>query len=123
MIFYRDMCGAALDIAPDQALEAIASVVRISHAGQGMPNFRRNGMIMAKHRDLRSAPASRRSRDARHTQVAAFERADFTAVGEKRREDLAAYLTDLQRQVAKFEDNGTDYSRERSSGRTRQSCP
>ena len=105
MIFYRDMCGAALDIAPDQALEAIASVVEnFRMPGQGMPNFRRNGMIMAKHGiyDLRQHLEEVVMPVIRKWQL--FERADFTAVGEKRREDLAAYLTDLQRQVAKFEE-------------------
>ncbi|WP_371079325.1 acyl-ACP desaturase, partial [Salmonella enterica] len=50
MIFYRNMCEAALDVAPDQALEAICDVVEhFRMPGQGMPNFRRNGVLMAKH--------------------------------------------------------------------------
>ena len=105
MIFYRNMCGAALDIAPDQALEAIASVVEnFRMPGQGMPNFRRNGMMMAKHGiyDLRQHLEEVVMPVLRKWQI--FERADFTAVGDKRREELAAYLTDLQGQVAKFEE-------------------
>jgi acyl-[acyl-carrier-protein] desaturase len=33
-----------------------------------------------------------------------FERNDFTAKGEERRDQLAAYLEDLQGQVVKFEE-------------------
>lgn len=104
MIFYRDMCGAALDVAPDQALEAIASVVEnFRMPGQGMPNFRRNGMLMAKHGiydlgqhlDEVLMPVIRKWR--------IFERNDFTPEGERRRDQLAAYLANLESQVAKFE--------------------
>ena len=50
MIFYRNVCSAALDLVPDQALEAVADVVEnFPMPGQGMPNFRRNGVVMAKH--------------------------------------------------------------------------
>ena len=105
MIFYRDTCGAALDLAPDQALEAIGSVVEnFRMPGQGMPNFRRNGVLMAKHGiyDPRQhledvvTPVLRKWR--------IFERTDFSAVGERRREQLAAYMTDLEGQVLKFEE-------------------
>jgi len=105
MIFYRDTCGAALDLAPDQALEAVASVVEnFRMPGQGMPNFRRNGVLMAKHGiyDPRQhledvvTPVLRKWR--------IFERTDFSAVGEQRREQLAAYMTDLEGQVLKFEE-------------------
>ena len=38
MIFYRDLCDAALDVAPDQAMEAIADVVEnFRMPGQGCP--------------------------------------------------------------------------------------
>ena len=105
MIFYRNICGAALDIAPDQALEAIADVVEnFRMPGQGMPNFRRNGVLMAKHGiydprqhlDEVVAPTLRKWR--------IFERTDFTPVGEERRERLADYLTKLEGQVLKFEE-------------------
>jgi acyl-[acyl-carrier-protein] desaturase len=33
-----------------------------------------------------------------------FERTDFTAAGDQRREELAAYLTNFEGQVAKFEE-------------------
>jgi acyl-[acyl-carrier-protein] desaturase len=105
MIFYRDTCSAALDLAPDQAMEAIASIVEnFRMPGQGMPNFRRNGVLMAKHGiyDPRQhledvvTPVLRKWR--------IFDRTDFSAVGEQRREQLAAYITNLEGQVLKFEE-------------------
>jgi len=105
MIFYRDTCGAALDLAPDQALEAIASVVEnFRMPGQGMPNFRRNGVLMAKHGiyDPRQHLEDVVTPVLRKWQI--FERTDFSAVGEQRREQLAAYMTDLEGQVLKFEE-------------------
>lgn len=105
MIFYRNICDAALDVAPDQALEAIADVVEnFRMPGQGMPNFRRNGVLMAKngiydprqHLDEVVSPTLRKWR--------IFDRTDFTPVGEERRERLAAYLTKLEGQVLKFEE-------------------
>ena len=105
MIFYRDVCGAALDVAPDQTLEALACVVEnFRMPGQGMPNFRRNGVMMAKH----GIYDPRQHRDEvvlpnlRKWQI--FERNDFTSVGERRREQLAAYLVTLDAQVSKFEE-------------------
>jgi acyl-[acyl-carrier-protein] desaturase len=105
MIFYRDMCAAALDLAPDQAVDAVADVVEnFRMPGQGMPNFRRNGVLMAKHGiydprqhlDEVVGPTLRKWR--------IFERTDFTAFGERRREQLAAYLAKLEGQVLKFEE-------------------
>ena len=105
MIFYRNMCGAALDLAPDQALDAVADVVEnFRMPGQGMPNFRRNGVLMAKrgiydprqHLDEVVGPTLRK------WQI--FERTDFTSVGEQRREQLAEYLAKLEGQVLKFEE-------------------
>jgi acyl-[acyl-carrier-protein] desaturase len=99
------MCGEALDLVPDQALEAVASVVEnFRMPGQGMPNFRRNGMMMAKHGiyDLRQHLEEVVLPVLRKWQI--FERNDFTDVGEQRREQLAAYLAGLESQVAKFEE-------------------
>lgn len=105
MIFYRDMCGAALDLAPDQAIDAIGDVVEnFRMPGQGMPNFRRNGVMMAKHGiyDPRQHLEEVVMPVLRKWQI--FERTDFTAVGEQRREQLSNYLDDLGAQVVKFEE-------------------
>ena len=105
MIFYRNMCGAALDLAPDQALEAIADVVEnFRMPGQGMPDFRRNGVLMAKHGiyDPRQHLDDVVTPNLRLWRI--FERDDFSSVGEQRREKLAAFLEDLRLQVIKFEE-------------------
>ena len=105
MIFYRNMCVAALDLAPDQALEAVASIVEnFRMPGQGMPNFRRNGVLMAKHGiyDPRQHLDEVLTPTLRKWRI--FEREDFSAAGEQRREQLADYLVTLEGQVRKFEE-------------------
>ncbi|MET0199712.1 acyl-ACP desaturase [Rhodococcus sp. RS1C4] len=105
MIFYRNICGAAMDIAPDQTLNAVSDIVtNFQMPGAGMPNFRRNGVLMAKHGiyDLRQHleevvwPVLRKWR--------VFEREDFTGEGENKREELAVFLDDLEKQATKFEE-------------------
>ncbi|HEY5853104.1 MAG TPA: acyl-ACP desaturase [Aldersonia sp.] len=105
MIFYRNMCGAALDLAPDQALDAIDLIVEnFQMPGAGMPNFRRNGVLMAKHGiyDLRQHleevlwPVLRKWR--------IFERNDFTSRGEQTRERMGLFLEKLAKDVLKFEE-------------------
>ncbi|MGV0739861.1 acyl-ACP desaturase [Mycobacterium syngnathidarum] len=105
MIFYRNMCEAALDLAPDQALDAVGAVVEnFRMPGQGMPDFRRNGVLMAKHGiyDLRQHLEEVVMPNLRKWRI--FERTDFSAVGEARRDQLAAFLEDLQTKVIKFEE-------------------
>ena len=123
MIFYRNITGAAMDIAPDQTLDAVSDIVtNFVMPGAGMPNFRRNGVLMAKHGiyDLRQHledvvwPVLRKWR--------VFERNDFTARGENKREELAAFLEDLERQAAKFEEmRDRSLARERAKAEARAS--
>ncbi|OZF59449.1 acyl-ACP desaturase, partial [Rhodococcoides fascians] len=96
MIFYRNITGAAMDISPDQTLQAVSDIVtNFVMPGAGMPNFRRNGVLMAKHGiyDLRQHLEDVVWPVLRKWQV--FERNDFTARGENKREELAAFLEDL----------------------------
>ncbi|BBX29225.1 acyl-ACP desaturase [Mycolicibacterium alvei] len=105
MIFYRNMCEAALELSPDQALDAVGAVVEnFRMPGQGMPDFRRNGVLMAKHGiyDLRQHLEEVVMPNLRKWQI--FERNDFSPVGEARRDQLAAFLEDLQTKVVKFEE-------------------
>jgi acyl-[acyl-carrier-protein] desaturase len=105
MIFYRNMCGAALDLCPDQALEAIALIVEnFQMPGAGMPNFRRNGVLMAKHGiyDLRQHLEEVVQPVLKKWDV--FGRTDFTARGEQTRERLADFLDKLSKDVVKFEE-------------------
>ncbi|MGL4306266.1 MAG: acyl-ACP desaturase [Mycobacteriaceae bacterium] len=105
MIFYRNLAEAALELAPDQTIVAIADIImNFQMPGAGMPDFRRNGALMAKHgiydlrqhRDEVVLPVLRKWK--------MFERNDFTGAGEQVREKLAEYLVVLDGQVAKFEE-------------------
>ena len=105
MIFYRNMCAAALDLTPDQTLEAIDLIIEnFRMPGSGMPNFRRNGVLMAKHGiyDLRQHLEEVVMPVLRTWKV--FERNDFTSYGEMIRDRLAEYLENLGRQVLRFEE-------------------
>ncbi|CCQ13849.1 Fatty acid desaturase [Rhodococcus sp. AW25M09] len=123
MIFYRNITGAAMDISPDQTLQAVSDIVmNFVMPGAGMPNFRRNGVLMAKHGiyDLRQHledvvwPVLRK--------WSVFERNDFTARGENKREELAVFLEDLERQATKFEEmRDRSLARERAKAEARAS--
>ncbi|MEV0298553.1 acyl-ACP desaturase [Nocardia sp. NPDC050710] len=106
MIFYRTMCGAALDLVPDQAIEAIATVVQnFRMPGAGMPNFRRNGVLMAKHGvyDLRQHLEEVLQPVLRQWNL--FGRTDFSGRGEQVREQLAAFLEDMEKvKIPRFEE-------------------
>ncbi len=105
MIFYRQLSAAALDLAPDQTLHAVASVVEnFRMPGTGMPNFRRYGVLMAKHGiyDLRQHLEEVVRPPLRQWKI--FDRTDFTPAGEKRREELAAHLEKMEVQAARFEE-------------------
>ncbi|MGF6888913.1 acyl-[acyl-carrier-protein] desaturase [Nocardia sp. GAS34] len=105
MIFYRNIAGAAFDLAPDQTIEAITKVVKnFAMPGKGMPNWRRNGVLMVKHGiyDLRQHLDEVLRPVLKIWKV--FERNDFTARGEQSREELGAYLDELGRDVIRFEE-------------------
>ncbi|MGY2009996.1 acyl-ACP desaturase [Nocardia gipuzkoensis] len=113
MIFYRNISAAALDLVPNEALRAITSVVtRFQMPGLTQPNFRRNAVLLAKHGiyDLRQhldvvvRPVLRAWR--------VFERTDLTGDGERARDELHAYLADLEFRARRFEEQ-----RERAAAR------
>ncbi|MFD6221160.1 acyl-ACP desaturase [Nocardia asteroides] len=105
MVFYRKLCAAALELTPDAAMRAITDVVlRFQMPGLNQPNFRRNAVLLAKHGvyDLRQhldvvlGPVLRTWR--------IFERTDFGVEGERARDELHAYLADLELKAARFEE-------------------
>jgi acyl-[acyl-carrier-protein] desaturase len=106
MIFYRTMCGAALDLVPDQAIEAIDLIVEnFRMPGTGMPNFRRNGVLMAKHGiyDLRQHYEEVLQPVIRQWNI--LHRNDFGPRGEQARDRLAAHLDTLEHtQIPRFEE-------------------
>jgi acyl-[acyl-carrier-protein] desaturase len=105
MVFYRNIVAAALDIAPDATMRAIADeVIGFEMPGATMAGFRRNSTIIAKagiydlrlHHDDVIMPV------LRHWDV--FDRTGLGPVGEQAREDLAAFLEGLDAQATKFVD-------------------
>lgn len=105
MIFYRNMCGAALDLSPDQTLEAITEIVcNFQMPGAGMPDWRRNGVLMAKHGiyDLRQHLEEVVMPVLRKWNV--FERNDFGPRGEQLRNELGEFLAKLQTDCLRFEE-------------------
>ncbi|WP_448222687.1 acyl-ACP desaturase [Gordonia iterans] len=105
MMFYRNICGAGLDLAPDQTLRAVTDIVtNFQMPGAGMPNFRRHGVLMAKHGiyDLRQHLDEVVMPVLKKWNI--FDRNDFSAEGEKTREELAAFLEQLDKDAARFEE-------------------
>ncbi|MDP9861412.1 MULTISPECIES: acyl-ACP desaturase [Streptosporangium] len=111
MLFYRNLVGSALELAPDETMEAIRDVVRdFEMPGAGQPGFRRFATMIANagiydlrlHHDKVIMPI------LRHWQI--FERADFTARGEAAREDLAAFLRKLDAQAGRFTERRAERS-------------
>ncbi|MBS9373818.1 acyl-ACP desaturase [Rhodococcus sp. B50] len=104
MIFYRNICDAAIDVAPAQTLAAIVEVLEnFQMPGAGMPNFRRNGVLMAKHGiyDLRQhlddvvMPVLRK--------WSIFER-DLGSEAQRDLDKLGTFLEELERQAGRFEE-------------------
>ncbi len=103
MIFYRNLVQAAFEHAPDATMVAILDEVRnFAMPGQGMPDFMRNSVIMAKagiydlrlHHDAVIMPV------LKYWKV--FDRTDFGPVGEQAREELSVFLADLDQQATRF---------------------
>ncbi|WP_327151149.1 acyl-ACP desaturase [Nocardia sp. NBC_01329] len=105
MLFYRNVAGAAFDIAPDQAMESVTKIVTdFGMPGRGMPNWRRNGVLMVKHGiyDLRQHLDEVLQPVLRVWNI--FDRDDFGARGERSREELGEYLEKLGNDVQRFEE-------------------
>jgi acyl-[acyl-carrier-protein] desaturase len=103
MVFYRNLCAAAFDIAPDATMQAIRDeVVGFTMPGAGMPDFVRNSVIIAKagiydlrlHYDEVVAPVLKFWR--------VFERSDLGPAGEQAREELSDFLLVLDAQANRF---------------------
>ncbi|CAN5866384.1 acyl-ACP desaturase [soil metagenome] len=103
MVFYRNIVDAALDRAPDETMQAIASeVMNFSMPGANMAGFTRSAATMAKagiydqrlHHDEVIMPILR--------QWQVFEREDLSGEGARARDELAAFLKDLDAQAARF---------------------
>jgi acyl-[acyl-carrier-protein] desaturase len=103
MIFYRNLVQAALDRAPDETMSAIRDeVVGFTMPGAGMTDFQRNSVTIAKagiydlrlHHDAVIMPV------LKYWKV--LERSDFGPAGEQARDELVAFLADLDAQATRF---------------------
>jgi acyl-[acyl-carrier-protein] desaturase len=110
MIFYRGLTGAALDLAPDRTMHSIRRIlVNFQMPGFSIPNFRRNAVKMAvggiydarQHLDEVVLPVLRKWR--------IFERTDFTAEGERIRDDLADFIAKMEVEAKKFDEAKARY--------------
>ncbi|MFF4573281.1 acyl-ACP desaturase [Streptomyces sp. NPDC001410] len=105
MLFYRNLLMAALELAPDQAMRAIAEVVTAFRMpGHGMPGFERAAARIALggvynlrvHHDDVLQPV------LRHLRV--LDIAGLGPDGLKAQEELGAFLESLDTQAARFEE-------------------
>jgi len=105
MIFYRNLLNAALQIAPDQTMQAVLEVVKgFQMPGADIPGFQRKAVEMAvagiydlrSHRDEVVMPVLRFWK--------IFEIEGLSAEGESARTDLANFMDGLDKQAARFED-------------------
>jgi acyl-[acyl-carrier-protein] desaturase len=110
MIFYRGLTGAALDLSPDRALHSITRILlNFAMPGFSIPNFRRNAVKMAvggiydarQHLDEVVLPVLRKWR--------IFERNDFTGDGERKRDELGAFIDKLEAEAANFDESKARY--------------
>ncbi len=116
MVFYRNLVAAALDRAPDETMAAIRDeVVGFTMPGDGMPNFRRHSVTIAKagiydlrlHHDEVIAPVLRFWK--------IWTRDDFGPAGEQAREELAQFMAGLDAQATRFVEK-REKARERAAG-------
>ncbi|MFE9690930.1 acyl-ACP desaturase [Micromonospora sp. NPDC005806] len=105
MVFYRNLLGAAFELAPSQALRAVADVLAdFQMPGVGIEGFARKSVAIAlagiydlrQHRDEVVVPVLR--------QWNIFDVTGLDADGEAARDQIAAHLDTLDTQAARFED-------------------
>jgi acyl-[acyl-carrier-protein] desaturase len=103
MLFYRDLYRAALDLAPDAAVTALADVVcDFRMPGAALPGFQERSLRIAAagiynleiHREHVLLPLLRT--------LDVWKRTDLTAVGEQARERLGLHLEQLTQNAARF---------------------
>ncbi len=103
MVFYRNLLAAAFEVAPDLAMRAVCDVVTtFQMPGHGIENFSRKAVQIAMagiydlriHHDEVVMPVLRN--------ISALERSGLGPEGEKARDELVAYLTELDRAATRF---------------------
>ncbi|MEU0151218.1 acyl-ACP desaturase [Micromonospora fulviviridis] len=105
MVFYRNLLGAAIELAPSQAMRAVADVLaEFQMPGVGIDGFARKSVAIAlagiydlrQHRDEVVVPVLR--------QWNLFEVTGLDADGEAARDEIAAHLDTLETQASRFEE-------------------
>jgi acyl-[acyl-carrier-protein] desaturase len=105
MVFYRNLLGAALELAPNQVMQAITDVVKtFQMPGADIAGFQRKAVEMAiagvydlrQHRDDVVAPVLRFWK--------VFEITGLDAEGEAARTELADFMEELDKQAVRFEE-------------------
>ncbi len=105
MIFYRNLLAGALELSPNQTMRAIADVVKtFQMPGTDIAGFQRKAVEMAiagvydlrQHRDDVVAPVLRFWK--------VFEVEGLDAEGEQARNELAAFMDELDTQASRFEE-------------------
>jgi len=103
MVFYRNLVAAAFDIAPDAMMRAVADeVIGFAMPGATMPGFARNAAAIARagiydlrlHHDEVIGPILKTWK--------VFERSDLGPAGAEARDELAAFLEQLDGRATRF---------------------
>lgn len=104
MLFYRNILGAAIDTAPEQALAAIHAILtNFEMPGAALPHFRRDAVLMAKHgvydlrqhRDQVVIPVLRKWN--------LFDRTDFAGEAARLRDRICGFVDELDAAATRFE--------------------
>ncbi len=118
MVFYRNLLKAALEIAPDQALRAVADVVSgFRMPGHGLPGFERAALEIALggvynlrvHHDDVLQPV------LRHLKVLTLS--GLGPDGLKAQQELGEFLGSLEAQAARFDERRTAILERRAAAR------
>ncbi len=105
MVFYRNLLAAALELAPEQTVQAVRTIVEtFQMPGSTIPGFSRRSLQIALagiydlriHHDEVLAPVLKFWR--------LFELEGLSGPAEQAREALAGFLTDLDRKATRFEE-------------------
>jgi acyl-[acyl-carrier-protein] desaturase len=104
MVFYRNLVNAALDIAPNATVQAIAhEIITFQMPGSTMPGFAENALAIAKAGiyDLRSHLDDVVRPVLRFWRV--FERENLDGEGARARDELAAFLDLVEEKAFYYE--------------------
>lgn len=105
MLFYRNLAGKALDIAPNQMMAAIRDeLIGFEMPGANIAGFQIKALQIANAGiyDPKSHYEDVVMPVLKNWKI--FSRDDFTGYGAAARDELAAFLTNMQVSIGKFED-------------------